>query len=157
MSFLDVPDRLPSTICVGCRKLFNPGDALVEVFTVAGVGPGAGQAKTVFVNERPEYAHLKCARPGLRLPQKKWIARSQLKPELIMPVDELSPDYQCLACAGLLSRGHRILMVLRAEGIDKDPLTNAPGLRCTTGHETAHLNCSDPKCTGEGRSLIING
>lgn len=126
----------------------------MRVLTVTGVGPSSSSARTVYVNDVPEAAHLACALPSLTLAVKE-IPRSRLKIGDPQPVPRKSPEYQCLRCGKLHERGGRIVEVYRVEGYAKDPATNAPGMRCTDGIETAHLDCGDPQSNGENDLIIL--
>ena len=152
--FDDVTDRLPSGVCVRCRLPINDAHAVVQVLTAVGVGPGLGYGRTVYVNDVAEAAHLDCAKPALTLTARE-IPRTRLKPGDPPPVPTKSPDYQCVRCGKTYERGDRFTQVYRAEGIAIDPETKAPGLRCSDGYETAHLDCSDPQIKGEGAILLI--
>ncbi len=152
--FQDVPDRLPSGICVRCRLPVQATHALVQVLTAAGIGPGAGTGRTVHINEVAEAAHLECAKPALALTLRE-VPRTRLKPGDPAPVSAKAPEYQCVRCGKTYERGDRFVQVYRAEGIAVDPSTKAPGLRCSDGYETAHLDCADPKQKGEGAILIL--
>ena len=149
-----MPDRLPSGICVRCRLPIHDDHAVVQVLTAAGIGPGPGTGRTVHINELAEAAHLDCAKPALTLTG-RVISRTRLKPGDPPPVPAKSPDYQCVRCGKTYERGDRFIQVYRAEGIAIDPSTKAPGLRCSDGYETSHLDCSDPKTKGEGAIMLI--
>ncbi len=152
--FEDVPDRLPAGICVRCRRPIEASHAIVQVLTAAGVGPWSGVARTVHINDVAEAAHLECSLPALTLSVRE-VVRSRLKPGDPAPVPAKAPEYQCVRCGKTYRRGDRFVQVYRAEGIAKDPDTSAPGLRCTEGFETAHLDCSDTELKGEGAIVIL--
>lgn len=152
--FEDVADRLPSGICVRCRLPVQATHAVVQVLTAAGIGPGPVSGRTVHVNETTEAAHLECAKPSLALSVRE-VPRTRLKPGEPFHVTAKAPEYQCVRCGKTYERADRFIQVYRAEGFAIDPTTNVPGLRCSDGYETAHLDCSDPKSKGEGAILLI--
>lgn len=151
--FPDVPDRVPTTHCVTCRQPLGPGHAVIKVLTVAGIGPGAGLARTVYVNEVIELAHARCATPDVKWMHRE-IPRSKLKVGDPDFVPARAPDYQCLFCGKVYERGDRIVEILRTEGpaLDSDKI---PAMRCSAGYETAHKDCNDPKGLNGGAPLII--
>ncbi len=153
--FPDVPDRLPTCVCVKCRLPIKDKHAVVQVLSAAGIGPGPGTGRTVHINEIAEAAHLDCARPAITL-SADAIPRTKLKPGDPPHVPQMSPDYQCVRCGKVYGRADRFIQVYRAEGIAVDPETKAPALRCSDGYETSHLDCSDPQLKGEG-SLVLVG
>lgn len=124
------------------------------MLTAAGIGPGPVAGRTVHVNETTEAAHLECAKPALALSVRE-VPRTRLKPGEPFHVPPKAPEYQCVRCGKTYERADRFIQVYRAEGIAIDPTTNGPGLRCSDGYETAHLDCTDPKVKGEGAILII--
>lgn len=69
----------------------------------------------------------------------------------------LAPDYQCVRCGKVYERGARFVQVYRAEGIAQDPMTKTPGLRCTDGFETAHVDCADPTLVGNRNLILVAG
>lgn len=152
--FSDVLDRLPAGICVRCRRPIEDGHGLVQVLTAAGVGPGLDSGRTVYINDVAEAAHLECARPALTL-SVSAVPRTKLKPGDPAHVPITSPDYQCVRCGKVYARADRFVQVYRAEGVALDPTTKAPGLRCSEGYETAHLDCADPRMVGGGSQVTL--
>lgn len=154
--FPDVTDRVPTTLCVTCRQPLGPGHAVLKVLTVAGVGPGAGLARTVHVNGAIELSHARCPQPAYDW-QHRDVKRSQLKTGDPDFVPARAPDYQCLFCGKVYARGDRIIEVMRTEGpaLNSDKI---PSMRCSAGYETAHKDCNDPQgLTGGGALIIMSG
>lgn len=151
--FPDVPDRVPTTICVACRQPFGPDHAVVKVMTVAGIGPGGPLARTVHVNGVIELAHVRCTQPAY-VWKHRDVPRRNLKTGDPAFVPTRAPDYQCLFCGKVYARGDRIVEVIRTEGPALDS-NNVPSMRCSAGYETAHRDCNDPQGLNGNGALII--
>lgn len=142
--FPDVVRRIDYETCVKCRRLFTRGDALLQIWVVAGVGPHPQTGRlTPWLMDDPLFGHGVCDNRPLVVGQVD-VPRNRLVP---MPSAELrarTPDYQCRRCQQKLKRGDCILTVVRVEGIVVDPSTKFPGVQCSTEWESLHADCHDP-------------
>lgn len=66
-AFDELPIRVPTSMCVSCRKTVERGDQLVQVFQCLGVGidPETLQ-QTAAASGNFHVAHVNCADPQLR-------------------------------------------------------------------------------------------
>lgn len=156
--FPDLTRTIDLHVCVRCRAPFRVGDAVQQVWFVAGVGPHPDTGhRAPYLMDAPAFGHGRCTDrtldDGATFIE---IPRRALQPANNVELRPRTPEYQCHVCKRPLARGDAIVTVTRVLGIGVDPATRFPGVEVSSEFEAVHFDCHDPRLDLGGPLVVAS-